>query len=238
MAIRVSVLVVDVAIYQHFISILQAKETIGEIEVTAVMTNAIIGKKVDGWELHSFEDIFEISWDCLLIAGNQETFMQYQALFEQNGMMADTIYPISVLLIPNFHFDDYIRLITSHVSIIPSNCWGGFTYHYLKMRFNSPIINMFFEKGGYLKMVSDLPAYLTEKPVFLREEWEPHLRRNYPVVLLNDVEIHFNHYVDYESALRAWNQRVKRINYDNLFFSFFSSDPEELEYFDSLTYHH
>ena len=57
--------------------------------------------------------------------------------------------------------------------------------------------------------------------------------RFYPIgVLGGDIEIHFMHYYTENQALDKWNRRVKRINFNNLFFVF--SDGAEFR--DELLY--
>ena len=43
-------------------------------------------------------------------------------------------------------------------------------------------------------------------------------KRIYPTGLLGDIEILFVHYKSYEEGKQIWEERKKRINWDNLFF--------------------
>jgi uncharacterized protein (DUF1919 family) len=47
---------------------------------------------------------------------------------------------------------------------------------------------------------------------------------NYPVALLGDIKIYFNHDKSKEDARTKWNERKLRINYDNLFVIMYDRD--------------
>lgn len=53
---------------------------------------------------------------------------------------------------------------------------------------------------------------------------------------LDDIELHFNHYVSMGDAERKWNERLKHLNWENLFVMMFTEDKQSLENFDSLPY--
>lgn len=77
-------------------------------------------------------------------------------------------------------------------------------------------------RRDYLKL--DL-SFTTEKGV------------NYPIGVLDDVRIYFQHYETESEAQKKWEQRKARINYDNLFILFTDRDGctyEDLIRFDSL----
>ena len=58
----------------------------------------------------------------------------------------------------------------------------------------------------------------------------------YRLCCSNDVELHFNHYVSMEEAERKWNDRLGRLNWNNLFIMMFTEDYQAAEHFDSLSY--
>ncbi len=61
----------------------------------------------------------------------------------------------------------------------------------------------------------------------------------YPIGKLDDIEIHFFHYKTNEEALKKWNERKKRINYDNLIVKFCDRDSateEDIKNFAELNY--
>ena len=86
------------------------------------------------------------------------------------------------------------RLKNRDFSLFSPNCYAGLIYHRLGLQFKSPTINMLFpSKKEYLKFVSDLKRYLSLDLVESEDERFP-----YPVGMLGDVELVFNHYKSFE----------------------------------------
>ena len=126
------------------------------------------------------------------------------------------------------------RLNNHDFSLIASNCNGGFILHDLGMRFNSPFVNLWMKPKDYIKMLGDLTMYMSEELTFVKEDGI-----NYPVGLLRDVRIYFQHYDSEEEAKQKWNVRKARLNYDNLFILFTDQEgctPSDLKQFDKLPF--
>ncbi len=96
-------------------------------------------------------------------------------------------------------------------SIICSNCIGGIIYHNLGMQFLSPTINLWIPTNDFIKFIRNIREYVEEDLVLVNN------KQGYPIVLLKDITIHFNHYKTFEEAKQKWNERKKRIDYDNLY---------------------
>lgn len=87
-------------------------------------------------------------------------------------------------------------------------------------------------------MLNDFDQY-TDLPLhFLKEEYDVGLMRNYPVVGLDDIVLHFIHYIDFNSAVAIWNQRKSRINKDNLFIEMALDNYKDIEKFVTLPFQH
>ena len=126
------------------------------------------------------------------------------------------------------------RLKNTGISIIASNCIGGIISHDLGLQFRSPFINLWMRPGDYLKLITNMEEYLHHDLIFISEENVP-----YPVAMLNDVTIYFQHYKTKEEAENAWKKRVTRINYDNLAVFFTDRDGctyKMLQEFDALPF--
>lgn len=111
-------------------------------------------------------------------------------------------------------------------TIICNNCLGGFLYHDMGLRFNTPTINMFFHSLDFFDFVEHFDYYI-ENPLI--QIPNPHYDKNdidYPVAVLKgedglrDLELHFSHYKTFEEANSKWEARKKRINKDNMFVIF------------------
>lgn len=119
-------------------------------------------------------------------------------------------------------------------TIISSNCNGEYWYYDMKLRFLSPTINLSFDMNDYVKMLENLQWYM-EQPVIPFEDD----RFDYPTGMLGDIEIRFNHYKTFDEAAAKWEERKKRINWDNLFILGIDGDNctyDSLKRFDDLPY--
>lgn len=126
------------------------------------------------------------------------------------------------------------RLKNHDFSLICNNCNGAFILHDLGMRFNSPFVNLWIKPSDYIKILSDLPGYMDEELTFATEDGI-----DYPVGVLRDVRVYFEHYNTNEEAKQKWDIRKARINYDNLFVMLIDRDgcnQLDLERFDKLSY--
>ena len=83
------------------------------------------------------------------------------------------------------------RLRVERFSIVCSNCIGGVIYNRLGKQFLSPTINLWMNQRDYLKFVLNLDMYLEQPLVFVDDH------QSYPVAMLHDVKIHFNHFFFY-----------------------------------------
>ena len=96
------------------------------------------------------------------------------------------------------------------ITFISQNCIGGVLYHDLGLQFLSPTINTFIPEPGFVKMVLNLRHYMEQELVMRWGE-------EYPIGMLDDVEIHFMHYNTCKEAKEAWDRRKVRINWDKIF---------------------
>lgn len=119
-------------------------------------------------------------------------------------------------------------------SIIASNCNGEFIYYDMKLRFMSPTINLSFDMNDYVKLLENLEWYMDQNIEKYEDE-----RFDYPTGMLGDIEIRFNHYKTFEEAVEKWEERKKRINWNNLFIIGIDGDNctyESMCRFDALPY--
>ena len=126
------------------------------------------------------------------------------------------------------------RLKNCTPSIIASNCVGTFIYYDMKLRYRSPTINLSFDMNDYVRFLENLKWYLEQPVVPCQDD-----RFDYPCGMIGDVEIRFNHYKTFEEAAAKWNERKKRIDWDNLFLIGIDGDGctyDSLRRFDALTY--
>lgn len=115
--------------------------------------------------------------------------------------------------------------------IISNNCWGGDLYKYTKRKYNTPFIGLFLYPKCYLKICSNIERYLKIELVELSNisKYKDD-KCNYPIGLLDDVEIHFLHYKTFSEAKEKWSRRCSRFfdDYSSsvLLYKFCDSDSD------------
>ena len=128
-----------------------------------------------------------------------------------------------------------VRKLKNHdFSIIASSCNGAFLLHDLGLRFNSPFVNLWMKPDDFIRFLTDINHYLNSEMTFVEE---PDI--TYPIGLLDDVRIYFQHYATKEMAKEKWVERSKRINFSNLFIMFTDRDGctyQNLRDFDALPF--
>ena len=95
------------------------------------------------------------------------------------------------------------------VTIICQNCIGGVFYHDMESPFLSPTINLYFKCRDFVKFALNLEYYMSQK---VQMKWD----EEYPLGILDDVEIHFMHYNTCTEAKEAWERRKERINWKKI----------------------
>ena len=104
-----------------------------------------------------------------------------------------------------------LGLKNSNFTIVSSNCCGTMMYYDLELPFLSPTINLNIGMEDFVRMVENLPWYMEQEIVEVKE------KSSCPIGMLGDVRIGFIHYDTFEEAIQKWEDRKKRINWDNLF---------------------
>ena len=125
------------------------------------------------------------------------------------------------------------RLKNKDFSIIASNCNGTFMYYDMRISYLTPTVNLVIEMNDFVKLAENLEAYM-EKEIVKLESDVP-----YPTGMLDDIKIMFMHYPTFEEGVEKWNERKKRINWENLFIVGTEKDGctyETIQRFDRLPY--
>ncbi|MDD4689439.1 MAG: DUF1919 domain-containing protein [Eubacteriales bacterium] len=97
-------------------------------------------------------------------------------------------------------------------SIICSTCIGGMIYNNLGLKFMSPTINLWITPSDFTKICSDMEKYINTELCFIDDD-----EYDFPVGKLDDVIIYFQHYHTKKEAYDKWEERKKRIDFDNLY---------------------
>ena len=89
---------------------------------------------------------------------------------------------------------------------------GGIIYHLLKQQFLSPTVNLRIDSKDFMKFLANIDYYLALPMGFYEDANTP-----YPLGKLGDITIHFNHYHTREEAVKKWEERKRRINWNNVY---------------------
>lgn len=103
------------------------------------------------------------------------------------------------------------KLKNRDFTIIASNCNGSIMYHDMGLRYLTPTVNLALSMDDFVELAGDLKRYMEQEIVEVKGE------SGCPEGLLGDIRIHFVHYGTFEEGVRKWEERKKRINWDNLF---------------------
>ena len=108
------------------------------------------------------------------------------------------------------------RLKNKEVTILSSNCTGGILSHDLGLQFRSPTVNLYMKCDDFVRFCENLDYYLNKD---FEECRDPEIieDRTYPIGYLDDLTVYFVHYRSFEEAVQKWNERKKRIRWDNIF---------------------
>ena len=121
-------------------------------------------------------------------------------------------------------------------SIISMNCVGGVS-HELGLRFNSPTVNLWFRPKEFIKFLSQLEHYLYDCKI--EKDTQSSEKYGYPVGKLDDISVYFTHYETFEQAKQKWDERLKRLDMDNLYIVMVERDgcsEQDILSFDKLKY--
>lgn len=129
------------------------------------------------------------------------------------------------------------QLRNRNMTIIANNCCAGMMYHDLGQRFDSPTINLWIPDGYFFEFLNHLEHYVHSAPeqVFLDGI-------QYPVGRItrgeSEIIIHFIHYDSFDAARQKWLERGRRINRDNLYIVFNTTENSYIDQFLKLKYKH
>ncbi len=206
--------------YENLINQIQFEIMKKTISVCALIARPkdVIGDTLDGFKLIKKENIWEYDFDYLIITSSR----WYKEIRDEAlslNIAERKIINGSVFKIPFFDFSRYIRLIENPVTILSDDCWGGYLYHELCMKFNSPLINVLFDNDSFIKFIQEPMYYLGQSLVMVREG---NIRSNmHPIASLGEdskkIHINFLHSICFSNAETEWNRRRERINYNNIF---------------------
>ena len=136
--------------------------------------------------------------------------------------------------------DDRRHLKNLDFTIITNHCMGGFVYHDFGLQFLSPTINLKILPDDFIEVVEHLEYYMSQPIQEANVDGSPCPVGMIPKLKGNGcVYIHFVHYKTFEDGKSKWEERAKRINWNNIVIMMTARDGCEystLERFEKLPY--
>ncbi len=127
--------------------------------------------------------------------------------------------PIYLLrrIIGGHHRKEYVlkanaKLKNKDFSVFAPACIGGVVCSDMGVRFQSPTVNLLILWEDFIKMMENLPYYMSLEPK--KAPREGHL---YVVMTVGDIKVYCVHYHSFRVAKAKWMARAKRVNYDNIY---------------------
>ena len=216
--------------YNRSYNIIKYYELIGQLEIVGIVDNSVYVSVLDGYKVKLPMYINQFEYDYIIVMADQSFKLIVEEAVNKYGIIRKKIISYKILQIPMMNLNRYVELYESQLSIVSNNCFGGVACHTLSMECRSPFKNLFIRERDYLNMISNLKWYMDKIPVFDHYETEISDMK-YPVLKIDTIEIHCNHTSCEKEAIETWERRKKKINYENLFFSFYTMNEEAADIF-------
>lgn len=219
------------AAYDLYYKLFQAELLKGNMEiVAAALDEEGMFAQIDGAPVIRIEEVLNLQYDYLVDMHTDQR-EAVESILKMLGIDRGKVMKVELFFFPFFDLKRWHAVKESNISIMAHNCWGGYTYHSLGLKFTSPFINMSLGTKSFLKILNRLDYYMQVEPHLAGERYSPVLKSNYPVMGLEDLELDLIHYTDFEEAVEIWKKRRKRINYDNLLSVMIIETEEDLDAF-------
>lgn len=186
---------------------------------------------LDGYRVIRLEELCQTEFDFIAVMSDIY-FEEIVHSLTGMGIARGKIIPHRVLQIPGLDFAEYVDFKDGGVSIISNNCWGGVACRTLGIECRSPFKNLSIDdEGDYIRLLRNFKHYMGCGLKFLEYAHNENSKKEYPVMLLDDVRVHCNHDLNPEDAVEKWNRRRAKINYDNLVAEMYTEDRDVMAEF-------
>ena len=221
--------------YSTFFESIHKEVFAGRLEIIGITSANTIYKSIDGYPFIEKEDLKNIDYDFIIVAVKNDLPDIYHE-GELLGINRSKFIRADVFSIINFNIDKYMKLRENPVSIISISCFGGFLYHRLDLPFTSPTINLWFSTPDIIKFSTSLKKHIDKNLECVHTGYNDAEKIHYPIMKLDDVYIHFNHYSSIPDAIDKWKKRSEKIDYNNILVAMIAQNEDELEGFEKIPY--
>lgn len=187
------------------------------IEIVAFISKDIVSPRLDGYDVVDKSEIVNLQFDYIIVMST--TYLKdIKNDIEALGIESDKAISIQVFDIPCFDFGRYVSLLENPITLVSDDCWGGYLYHYLYLKFSSPFINISWKKEDFLKILNHFKYYM-ESSLVMKQESNL-IECQWPVGIIGEgdmeIEVNFIHAINFAKAREEWDKRRKRINNNNI----------------------
>lgn len=221
--------------YQKYINCIKLAEHAGCFHVVGVAAKDGNYSSLDGYPFFKSEQFSQANFDVVLVTA-VKFFNEIADVLQKCGVDKKQIIPVTIFDVPYYTLENYMQLLDSRITIISNNCWGGILYHTLSLPFSSPFINMYVEDDDYLDLLEKFYEKIKCPIHYLEDEFNEVEKFSYPVFDLDGVKLHMNHYRDVTDAKLKWDNRCKRINFDNILFEMYTESEQNARRFAKLPF--
>jgi len=205
-----------------------------KIEVLGIITtHKQPFQHMDGYKVMRLEEADVDSADYIIIAIAE--WKEIAEILRARGVTSNKIIRSSVFHLPYFKFEEYIKLRESNISILANWCLGGVLHKELGLPYLSPTINhRCLSENGYMEFLRDYKKYLG-MDIKLMAGWEEGHHMFVPRGIIDDKIVwYFAHTEDEVKEAEKWNERRKRVNFENIAALMLLENEEEAYLFDEL----
>lgn len=188
------------------------------------------------------EEIAKVDWgdyDVLLVAGTKVKGIRFSEVMKdaaQLNLPEEKMLGDWIVCLPGFTLEKYRLLQRSNLSIISRSCFGGLISNLLGLQFLSPFVNLWMNPKDFICFLRHPHDYMEEELIFKEKKYRESYGFDIATFTCGNVSIVMEHYCDFNEAVDLWNERKKRINWNNLLVVTITEDPEILREFDALPY--
>ncbi|MBR4083446.1 MAG: DUF1919 domain-containing protein [Lachnospiraceae bacterium] len=223
-------------VFNIYVDKVKEHERLQHFTVVGVTAAASQYPELRGYRYIKKSDLQAMEFDFVIIMADGKALEEIRTEILTMGIAEWRVLNYRILTLDNLDMDRYVRIKRNPPSIICHNCWGGYTYHSLGLRFTSPMINMFLHENDYMKLLRNPKQYMSEELQFVEMGYSEGLKKYYPRVKCGDIFLEFNHYDSFEDARKCWERRKSRIDWNNLFVMMYTQDIELAREFAKLPY--
>ena len=216
-------------------NLIKYHEMLGHFEVLGITSQAFPYSEWGGWNFFTPEERKSLEYDFVIVMAKGQIEREIIEEAHECGIPYERIFTYRILEQGCLDIDRLIKIRKTPLTIFSNTCWGGLTYHSLDMEFFSPLINMWMHESEFITFLNS-PKYYIGQQLEFYEMRTTDSGTCWPIAKCGDLKLYFNHYKTFDEAEQSWEERKRKINWDNLFVEMCTEDRTVAEDFLKLPY--